>query len=133
MTKHRINDYVQFPPIGAPFFKVFWLAPGPFRTCSQRCEPWSAKTGGKPGQIGGSNGSKGTTKTGYGTTPVWCRGGSRYVEGCRGFLYLQIEKFCRIYQMFISWFLIDMKFISMISEILFNQCSAFPGAHLYTI
>ena len=24
------------------------------------------------------------TKTGYGTTPVWCRGGSRYVEGYWG-------------------------------------------------
>ena len=31
----------------------------------------------------------GTTHSGYGTTPVWCRGGSRY----GGFPYLKIEKF----------------------------------------
>ena len=34
-----------------------------------------------------------TTHSGYGTTPVWCRGGSRYVEGYWGFPYLKIEKF----------------------------------------
>ena len=28
----------------------------------------------------------------YGTTPVWCRGGSRNVEGCWGFPHLKIEK-----------------------------------------
>ena len=28
----------------------------------------------------------------YGNTPVWCRGGSRYVEGCCGFHYLKIQK-----------------------------------------
>ena len=28
----------------------------------------------------------GTTHSGYGTTPVWCRGGSRYIEGARDFL-----------------------------------------------
>ena len=26
------------------------------------------------------------------TTPVWCRGGSRYVEGCSGIPYLKIKK-----------------------------------------
>ena len=37
--------------------------------------------------------SEGTTKTGYRTTPVGCRGGSRYVERCWGFPYLKIKKF----------------------------------------
>ena len=30
--------------------------------------------------------------TGYRTTSVWCKGGSRYVEGCWGFPYLKINK-----------------------------------------
>ena len=33
------------------------------------------------------------TSASYGTTPIWCRGGNRYVEGCWGFRYLKIEKF----------------------------------------
>ena len=35
--------------------------------------------------------------SGYGTMSVWCRGGSRYVEGCWGFAHLKIKK--------VSWFL----------------------------
>ena len=31
-------------------------------------------------------------QTGYGTTSVGCRAGSRYVEGCWGFPYLTIKK-----------------------------------------
>ena len=31
--------------------------------------------------------------SGYGTTPVWCRGGSRYVWGCWGFPYLKMLLF----------------------------------------
>ena len=34
----------------------------------------------------------GTTRTGYGTTSVWCGGGSRNVEGCWGFPYFKIQK-----------------------------------------
>ena len=37
-------------------------------------------------------GDYGTTQTGYETTPVGCRGGNRYVEGCWGFPYLKIKK-----------------------------------------
>ena len=33
-----------------------------------------------------------TTQTGYGTTSVWCRAGSRNVEGCWGFPCLKIEQ-----------------------------------------
>ena len=32
--------------------------------------------------------SYGTTHSGYRTTLVWCRGGTRYVEGCWGVRYL---------------------------------------------
>ena len=39
-----------------------------------------------------------TTQTGYGTSSVGCRGGSRYVEGCWGFPDLEIKKFK------VSWF-----------------------------
>ena len=35
----------------------------------------------------------GTTRTGYGTAQVGCRGGSRYVEECWGFPYLKVKKF----------------------------------------
>ena len=35
-----------------------------------------------------------TTHSGYGTTPVWCRGGNRYVEGCWGVPYLKITMIC---------------------------------------
>ena len=34
-----------------------------------------------------------TTQTGYMTTPVGCRGGCRYVEGCWGFPLLKIKMF----------------------------------------
>ena len=40
------------------------------------------------------------TQTGYGTTSVWCRGGSSYVERCWGFPYLKIKRFR------FSWFLV---------------------------
>ena len=46
---------------------------------------------------------------------------------------LNNKTFQRIYQISISCFLIDMKFISMIMEILINQCSSFSGAHLHKI
>ena len=32
-----------------------------------------------------------TIHSGYGTTPVWCRGGSWYVQGCWEFPYLKIK------------------------------------------
>ena len=32
-----------------------------------------------------------STQTGYGTTPVWCRSGNRYDEGCWGFHYLKMK------------------------------------------
>ena len=57
----------------------------------------------------------GTTHSGYGTTSVWCRSGSRYVEGCWGFLHLN-RKTGTIYQISISWLLIDTKFIFNILE-----------------
>ena len=34
----------------------------------------------------------GTTQTGYGTTSVWCKGGSRNVEGYWGFPSLKIKR-----------------------------------------
>ena len=43
--------------------------------------------------------------------------------------YLKLEKLAKLNVMFF----IDMKFISMILEILFEQFSLFPGAHLHII
>ena len=51
----------------------------------------------------------GTTHSGYGTTPVWCRGGSRSVEECWGFRYLKIK--------------ILNPFISIFQVLLFISCS----------
>ena len=42
----------------------------------------------------------GSTKTGYRTTSVWCRGRSRNVEGSWGFSYLKIEKLPNSHFMF---------------------------------
>ena len=44
----------------------------------------------------------------------------------RGIPLLENRKVCRTYQMSISCFLIDMKFVSRISEILLNHFSLFP-------
>ena len=97
----------------------------------------------------------GTTLKGYGTTPVGCRGGSRYVEGCPGFSYLQIKKllvllvswllgfkisfmflcfqkrFVTWHQVSISCFLMDIDLISKILKILLDGPSGFFGAHLF--
>ena len=59
---------------------------------------------------------------------VGCRGGSRYFEGCWDSLTWKYKS----WQLSISWFLIDMKFISKSLYILFNQSSSFPGPHLHT-
>ena len=67
-----------------------------------------------------------TTKTGYGTTPVWCRGASRNVEGCWGFPYLKIQKLPNFHFML----LIDVKFISKVFKICLRESSSFPGARL---
>ena len=40
------------------------------------------------------------TQSGDGTTPIWCRGGSRNVERCWGFPYVKIEKLQHFYLMF---------------------------------
>ena len=74
-----------------------------------------------------------TTHSGYGTTPVWCRGGTRYVEGCWGFLTWKWKSFCRIYQISISCFLKHMKFISKIVNKCLQVFSSLPGAHLLKI
>ena len=53
------------------------------------------------------------------------------LRGCWGFPYFTIEKVCRIYQIFISCVFIDMKFISKIWGMLFNQCLSFSDPHLH--
>ena len=65
----------------------------------------------------------GTTHSSYGTTPVWCRGGNRYVETCWGFPYLNKEKFVGFT---IHAFLIDMKFISKILKNILQGSSSCP-------
>ena len=56
------------------------------------------------------------------------------VEGCWGFPYvLENRKVCRIYEICISCFLIDMKCISKIWEIFFNQMSLFRDPHLHIV
>ena len=70
----------------------------------------------------------GTTKTGYGTTSVWCRDGSRNIEGCWGFPYLEIEKWPNFYFMF----LIAMKFISTILKNCLRGSSSFLSVPVFT-
>ena len=53
-----------------------------------RPSPGPKASGGRSGGVMGPMGD--------GTTPVWCRGGSRYVEGCWGFPYLK--------SFLVSWF-----------------------------
>ena len=50
----------------------------------------------------------GTTQTVYGTTPVGCKGGTRYVEGCWGFPYLKIKK-CKVSRVLFFGFLVSTK------------------------
>ena len=50
-----------------------------------------------------------------------------------GIPLLENRKVRRIYQIYIPWFLIDMKLIAMNFEIIFNTCSSFSNAHLHTI
>ena len=52
--------------------------------------------------------SQGITETGYGTTSVWCLGGSRYDEGCRGFPYLKMKMFK------VSWLVVSCSLVSNI-------------------
>ena len=82
---------------------------------------------------------------------VGCKGGSRYVEGCWGLLYLKMEKcfgflvlgflvscflvywfigfkVSKIYQISISCFLIDIDHISKLFKILLNGSAGFFGA-----
>ena len=57
------------------------------------------------------------------------RGGNQNVEGCWWFPYLKIEKLPSCHFMF----LIDMKFLSNIFSILFNQSLSFSDPHLRKI
>ena len=54
--------------------------------------------GGDPGPFRVLNGGARTTQTGYGTTSIGCRGGSRYVDGFR-VLWL--------YGFMVLWFSVD--------------------------
>ena len=53
----------------------------------------------------------GTTPTGYGTTQVWCRGVSRYVEGCWGVPCLKININNISICMFPIWFKFSFCFV----------------------
>ena len=57
---------------------------------------------------------------------VWCRGGSRYVEGCWGFPYLRIQKLPSCHFMF----LIYIKCVSNILQICAQRSSSFSSARL---
>ena len=68
----------------------------------------------------------GTTKTGYATTPVWCRGGSRYVEGCWGFRYLKIKLFFHF-----DFHFVYFHFMFIFTVIVISFISSFPYVLLY--
>ena len=91
----------------------------------------------------------GTTKAGYRTTSAWCRGWSRYVEGCWRFPYLEIKRFLGFlvfdfksllyfqkifvtyYQFPLSCLLIDIAPISKTFEILLDGSSSISSACLF--
>ena len=68
-----------------------------------------------------------TIRKGYGTTPVGCKGGSWYVEGCWGFPYLKIKP---VSCLLVSWFLV-FRFLGF-QNILYFQMILFyilPNCH----
>ena len=62
--------------------------------------------------------SFGTTQTGYGTTSVWCRGWSRYVEGCWGLPYLKTFLFVQTLISYICYCLLTFFYMFHISCLL---------------
>ena len=68
----------------------------------------------------------GTTHSGYATTPVGCRGGSRCVEGCWGFPYLKIKIEIYIYiHIYIYTYIYSFLCSLLVSISLFLLCFMF--------
>ena len=73
----------------------------------------------------------GTTKTGYRTTPVGCKGGNRYVEGCSGFPYLKTKKGLRLLVFGLEISVVGFGLsVSKVFQAFKNTCYILPNSHV---